>query len=152
MRAVSVTRTFPASAQEAERRWYDTAAWSAWVDGLDRVLDVEPPWPAVGGTVRWESGPAGRGRVTERVIAFEPAAGQTVEVDDASISGRQTVAFTPVGAGCQISLRLEYRLRRRSPVTPVVDVLFIRRAMTQSLDRTLDRFGVRLEDGGGRDP
>ncbi len=36
----------------------------------------------VGGGVTWESGPAGRGRVTETVVDYVPAGGQTVEVGD----------------------------------------------------------------------
>ena len=56
------------------------------------------------------------------------------------------MAFAPVADGVQVVLLLEYRLHRRSPVTPLVDVLFIRRAMAQSLGRTLDRFGARLRD------
>jgi hypothetical protein len=34
---------------------------------------------------------------------------------------------------------------RRSIVSPIVDVLFIRRAMTASLATTVGRFGVELE-------
>ena len=42
--------------------------------------------------------------------------------------------------GVQVELTLSYRLQRRSPVTPVVDLLFIRRAMASSLETTLSRF------------
>jgi hypothetical protein len=49
-----------------------------------------------------------------------------------------------VPAGVEVTLRLEYRLTRRSPVTPVIDALFIRRAMSLSLSRSLARFGARL--------
>ncbi len=63
------------------------------------------------------------------------------------MTARQTVSFAAVGDGVQVTLRLEYRVRRRSPVTPIVDVLFIRRAMAASLDRTLMRFAARLRAG-----
>jgi Polyketide cyclase / dehydrase and lipid transport len=149
MRPVLVQRTFTASPADAERCWYACAGWPAWVDGLDRVLEVSRPWPRPGGVVVWESGPAGRGRVTERVVAFAPGDGQSVEVRDDSITGRQSVAFTPRPDGVSVALTLEYRLRRRSPVSAVIDALFIRRAMAQSLERTLARFGAQLPPAGG---
>ena len=67
--------------------WYDTRRWPAWVDGLDRVVDVAGDWPQAGASVTWESGPAGRGRVIERVVSHEALAGQTLEVQDDSITG-----------------------------------------------------------------
>jgi len=144
MRAVQVTQTFPGTVAAAEARWYDAAAWPAWVDGCDRVLEVAGRWPDAGGSVTWESGPAGRGHVTERVDTHQPGTGQTVEVTDVSIAGRQTVTFTAASGGVAVTLRLEYRLLRRSPILPIVDLLFIRRAMAQSLERTVSRFGAGL--------
>ncbi|HEX3978285.1 MAG TPA: SRPBCC family protein [Solirubrobacteraceae bacterium] len=144
MRQVLAVQSFPASVHEAERCWYDTSRWESWVDGLDRVVQIDAPWPMVGGSVAWESGPAGRGRVTETVVAYTPADGQTVEVTDDTVTGRQAVTFAATGDGVEVTLRLEYRLRRRSLVTPVVDALFIRREMSLSLSRSLARFGARL--------
>jgi hypothetical protein len=40
-----------------------------------------------------------------------------------------------------VSLTLEYRLKERSPITPLLDLVFIRRALRDSLQRTLERFG-----------
>lgn len=145
MRAVRVTEWFEGTVPEAERCWYDTTRWSRWVDGLDRVLAVDDGWPQAGATVIWESGPAGRGRVTEQVIAYEPLSGQTLDVSDGSIRGRQSVLFAPVQAGVEVSLTLEYQLVRRSIVSPLVDALFIRRAMAVSLGATLTHFGVELD-------
>jgi uncharacterized membrane protein len=144
MRAVHATHTFAASVHEAERCWYDTSRWASWVDGLDRVLHTGDPWPMVGGSVTWESGPAGRGRVTETVVAYAPADGQTVLIADDAVTGRQEVAFVAVADGVEVTLRLEYRVTRRSPVTPIVDALFIRREMSLSLSRSLARFGAQL--------
>ncbi|MFZ0089924.1 MAG: SRPBCC family protein [Solirubrobacteraceae bacterium] len=140
MAAVEATRTFPGSVADAEARWYDTSRWSQWVDGLERVEAVDPAYPAAGAAVTWVSGPAGRGRVSERVIEHAPGAGQTVDVQDGAITGRQIVAFATAGDAVSVTLALEYRLRRRSPVTLLLDVLFVRRAMAQSLERTLSRF------------
>ena len=145
MRVVTAADTFPGSVHEAETAWYDTARWPAWVDGLDRVLDVDPRWPRTGSSVIWESGPAGRGRVVERVVAYEPLSGQTVEVEDDTIRGEQWVRFTPADEGVSVELSLEYEIKHRSFLTPLVDVLFIRRAWTISLRSTLHGFGVELE-------
>ena len=144
MRPVQVVQTFAAAVSDAERCWYDTSRWSSWVDGLDTVLETRDPWPLVGGGVTWQSGPAGRGRVTEAVVAYTPADGQTVQVSDDRVTGRQAVTFAAVPGGVEVTLALQYRISRSSPLTPVVDLLFVRRAMTQSLGRSLDRFGVRL--------
>ena len=144
MRPVRAIQTFPTSVAEAERCWYDTDRWAAWVDGLDHVIAIAAPWPDAGGRVTWQSGPAGRGRVTERVVAYGPTDGQALDVADDEMTGRQTVAFRAVPDGVEVTLQLEYRLNRRSLFLPVVDVLFIRRQMTQSLARTLARFGARL--------
>jgi hypothetical protein len=145
MRTVSAVATLPGSVHEAETVWYDTARWPSWVEGLARVTRVDPRWPQLGADVIWESGPAGRGQVVERVVAYEPLAGQTVEVQDDSIRGRQSVAFSPGEERVEIELTLEYEIKKRSPLTPLVDVLFIRRAFRTSLDSTLRRFGLELE-------
>lgn len=145
MRTVSVSQTLPATVHEAEAFWYDTDRWPSWVDGLGRVIEVSSDWPAVGGSVAWESGPAGRGGVLERVIAYEPLAGQTNDVQDDSIRGRQTVTFTPAGErSVEVELALQYEVRKPSPFTPLIDVLFIRGAMERSLRATMSRFAAEL--------
>lgn len=144
MRAVSASQVFEASVPEAEELWYDTGRWTRWIVGLDHVESVSGDWPAVGGQVRWESGPAGRGQVSERVVKYQPLGGQTVEVRDDSIHGTQTVSFVCDGATVAVTLSLSYELKRPSPVMRLVDLLFIRRAMTRSLEQTLARFGAEL--------
>jgi hypothetical protein len=144
VRPVEVAQSFAGTVTEAERCWYEPRRWPRWLDGCERVISIDPDWPRAGSGVTWESGPAGRGRVSERVLEHEPLRGMTVEVADASIRGRQTVAFIPDGDEVSVELALSYRLERRSPVSPLVDVLFIRRAMASSLQSTLHRFGVEL--------
>lgn len=144
VRTVRVTQTLPGTVYEIEQRWYDTSRWTIWVEGLRRVVHVSGAWPAVGSSVTWDSGPAGRGHVVERVVAYEPLAGQTVEVEDASITGRQSIAFVPVDEGVEVQLALSYEIRKRSLFTPLVDALFIKRAMTTSLATTLGRFGAEM--------
>jgi hypothetical protein len=147
MSVARATLIVPGTVHEAETCWYDTSGWPRWVDGLDHILSVDGEWPKRGATVTWESHPAGRGRVIEHVILFEQLSGQTVEVRDDSLSGRQTVSFTPADEDVEIALSLDYQLTQRSLLTPVVDLLFIRRALTSSLRSTLARFGTQL---GGR--
>ena len=146
MRVVTATETYPGSVHEAERVWYDTALWPRFIDGLDSVEEVTPNWPGVGAEVRWRSGPAGRGRVVERVVEYELLDGQELEVRDDSIVGRQRVSFTPEDdSSVTVELRLSYALKGRSPLMALIDLLFIRRAMTTSLQSTLHRFGAELE-------
>ncbi len=142
---MSATIEVPVSVHEAESAWYDTSGWPQWVDQLARVLDVQGDWPRRGSGVVWESGPAGRGRVTERVIEHEPLQGLTALVEDASITGTQRVSFDPVADGVQVQLSLDYRLRRRSPMSALIDLLFIRRLMAASLAKTLSQFRGALE-------
>ena len=136
---------FDGSVHEAETLWYDTSRWRHWVDGLERVVEVSGPWPEAGARVVWQSGPAGRGRVTERVTGYEPLAGQKIEVVDDTITGTQTITFTPLDDGVAVEFTLDYRITKRSLFTPVVDALFVRGAMRSSLQTTLSRFGVELE-------
>lgn len=147
MRTVSAAETFTGSVHDAHERWNDTDAWPSWVEGLSHVVQCSPDWPQVGAQVVWQSGPAGRGRVTERVVSYEPLHGQTVDVEDDAIRGRQSVSFTPGEGAVAVTLTLEYEIKRRSFVTPLVDVLFIRRAMATSLQTTLVRFGAELGSG-----
>jgi hypothetical protein len=143
---VRVNQLLDGSVHEAETCWYDTSRWPEWVDELARVIDVQGDWPHLGAIVTWQSGPAGRGRVKERVTAFEPLEGYSVEVDDDSITGTQRVAFEPAGDGVDVQLSLTYAIKRRSPLTPLIDRLFVRRLMATSLEKTLSNFGVVLEE------
>jgi hypothetical protein len=143
---VRVAQVFPVSVHEAERCWYDTARWPRWVDGLGRVLSVDLHWPKPGSEVVWESGPAGRGRVRERVLAHVPLGGQTVEVEDDSLRGRQAVSFDPAGGGVEVTLTLEYAIKRRWLLTPLIDRLFVRRPMATSLAKTLHGLGEELAE------
>lgn len=152
MAFVSASVELDGSVHEAERCWLDTGRWSAWVEGLEHVDHVDPAYPAAGAEVRWHSGPAGRGAVQERVLAREALGFQRVAVADDSVEGEQEVRFTAAGEGrvC-VDLTLEYRIRARHLLTPVVDRLFIRPAMRRSLESTLHRFGVTLAEERARE-
>jgi hypothetical protein len=128
-------------ASVAEELWYDTRRWPTFVDGLGHVQRVEDGWPRQpGALVVWDSKPGGRGRVLERVVSFEARVGQTLEVEDEKIHGRQTVGFKPGSESCTISLELDYAIKQDRGVPGIVDFLFVRRPMRESLKRTLNRF------------
>jgi hypothetical protein len=132
-------------ASEAEALWYDTARWPTFVDGFSHVVSTEGDWPAVPSTLVWQSTPAGRGRVVERVTAYEARVGQTAEVEDPRMTATQRVVFKPREGGVEVTLSLDYTLKQGGgPIRPVMDFLFIRRAINDALTRTVGRFGREL--------
>jgi hypothetical protein len=131
----------PGRAAAAEDLWYDKHRWPAWIDGFGHVIRLEGDWPEVGARLVWQSPPKGRGRVQERVTAYEPRVGQTVEVEDERLRGTQTVTFEPDGDDVRVTLTLDYELKGGNFFTPLADAVFIRRTIADSLRRTLNRFG-----------
>jgi hypothetical protein len=137
---VRATITVPGRAAEAEELWYDPHRWAAWIDGFGHVAKLEGDWPQAGARLLWDSRPQGRGRVQERVTAYEPRSGQTLEVEDERLHGTQTVTFEPIGDEVRVTLSLDYELKQHGPFRRLTDVLFTRRALRDSLRRTLVRF------------
>jgi uncharacterized membrane protein len=136
------TAVVPGRIIEAEELWYDPHRWPAWVDGFGHVGRLEGDWPDVGARLVWDSPPRGRGRVQEVVTDYEPRIGQAREIEEERLHGTLTVRFESAGADeVQVTLTLEYELKQRNAFTPLVDRLFIRRELTDSLRRTLARFG-----------
>jgi len=140
MGRASASITVKGRAAEAEALWYDPHRWASWVDGFGHVIKLEGDWPEVGSRLVWASPPGGRGLVQERVVAYESRTGQTLEVEDEKMTARQTVSFKPGLDETEVTLTLEYTVKERNPLTPIVDALFIRRSMTDALRRTLRRF------------
>jgi hypothetical protein len=134
----------PGLASEAEALWYDPKRWPAWVDGFGHLFKLEGEWPAAGARAVWDSRPGGRGRVVERVAAYEARSGQTLAVEDEKMQGTQKVGFEPGPEGVAIALELEYEIKDANFFTPLTDALFIRRAMRESLQRSLIRFAQEL--------
>jgi len=134
------------SVEDAEALWYDLQRWPTFIDGFARVVRSEG-WPAGGGTLVWDSTPAGRGRVVEHVTAQVDGEGQTAEVEDPRLSGTQTVAFSALENGVGVTLSLDYKLKQGGPLRALADLFFIGRALRDSLRRTLVRFARELETG-----
>ena len=135
----------PGLAFEAEALWYDPKRWPAWVDGFGHMFKLEGEWPAQGARAVWDSRPGGRGRVVERVTAYEARSGQTLAVEDEKLAGTQTVTFVPGPDGVEVALELHYEIKNANVFTPLTDVLFIRRALRESLQRSLNRFARELQ-------
>jgi Polyketide cyclase / dehydrase and lipid transport len=134
--------------EAALRLWTDLSRWASFIEGFARVVEVDPDWPAAGRVI-WDSIPAGRGRVTEKV-AEPPAAGAfaTLVFED-RLAGRQTFKATESADGARVELSLEYTLTRYGPLGALADAIFIRRALRDSLRRTMARFEVEAEEEAG---
>jgi hypothetical protein len=139
MGRASASVEVPGLASEAEALWYDPVRWPAWVDGFGHLVELADGWPASGEAV-WNSVPGGRERVIETVTAYEPRGGQTLAVEDSRLRGTQRVVFTPGPEHTKVTLSLEYEIKERTPVTWLVDLVFVRREVVASLRRTLARF------------
>jgi hypothetical protein len=136
----------PGRISESEALWYDTSRWPTFIDGFHHAASVDDGWPAQG-TLVWDSTRGGRGRVVERVVRHEPRVIQVAEVEDPTITATQTVSFAALeGERVRVQLELRYKLkeRRLGPLTPVLDVLFIRPRQREALARTLARFAREL--------
>ena len=56
------------------------------------------------------------------------------------------MSLQPVPDGVVVELGLDYSVKRRSPLTPVIDRLFVRGPMTTSLSKSLSQFGAVLSE------
>lgn len=148
---VRAAREVVLAPDEAERLWLDTTRWPTFIEGFAHVLERDDSWPEQGSKLVWESMPGGRGRVQEKVVSR--GAGQLASrlVED-SMHGIQTVSFHPADDGGSIvELELRYELHsttvwRQGPLGALTNLLFIRRALTDSLIRTLRRFATEAAE------
>jgi hypothetical protein len=132
--------------QRAYDLWIDVRRWPTFVDGFARVQRKEDEWPSVGAKLVWESTPEGRGTVTERVLQTEPGDRHVTQVYEERCVGTQSVRFEPDGEGAVAEIEYEYELSKGGPLRGVTDVLFIRRAQSDALVRTLRRFAVEAAE------
>ena len=144
---MGVARASAAAAVDPERAlevWSHLEQWPAFVEGFARILEADPAWPAPGATVVWESIPQGRGRVAEKVVASGDGSFVT-EVSEQALEGVQTVSARPGDEdGAVLELSLDYQLNEAGLLGPITDVIFIRRALSAALGRTLERFATEV--------
>ena len=149
MRRASAQADLVLTPEAALRLWTDVDRWSTFVEGFGRTLERSPEWPSAGARVVWESKPSGRGRVTEKVMEGEGPDRFTTLVFEERLAGTQTFRVVESEAGSRAELALEYRLSKYGPLSVVADAIFIRRAIRDSLRRTLYRFAVEAEEEAG---
>ena len=113
MPSVRAALKMPGLASEAEALWYDPQRWPAWIDGFGHVVKLEGEWPGQGARAVWDSKPGGRGRVAERVTAYEARAGQTLAVEDEQLTGTQRVTFEPGRTRSRWRSSSSYELKSR---------------------------------------
>jgi hypothetical protein len=148
VRTASARATVPLQPDQTLRLWMDPGRWPTFVEGFARVLERSPGWPAEGERIVWESGPGGRGRVTEKVVEAGSDRFATMVFEDALL-GRQMLRVAPHTTGAEVELSLEYTLVKYGPLRWLADAIFIRRALRDSLIRTVNRFTVEAQEEAG---
>jgi uncharacterized protein YndB with AHSA1/START domain len=121
--------------------YFDPDRWPSWVDGFARVAAADG-YPEAGGTLRWESTAAGRGSVSERVLAHQPRSLHRISYTDPGSEGELETRFEMVPAGDEqrrtlVTQTLRYRLTGGGPLRAITDRLFIRPQMRRSVERSL---------------
>lgn len=125
--------------------YFEPRGWPAWVDGFGSVARIES-YPDEGGELVWKSTPAGRGTVTERVLAHEPRRRHKIEFADPESRGELLTRFELVGAATRVTLELDYRLARGGPLAWITERVFVRSQVRKSLQRSLLRFKLEAEE------
>ena len=155
MPLVRETRLVRIRVEQAAALWINLDRWATFVEGFAHVLEKDPEWPSAGSKLVWQSIPGGRGRVTERVVSWvapnEGPGKLSAQVFEEAMTATQTISFEPAEGGTRVALELRYELEpttwaRQGPIGKVTDVFFIRRALSDSLARTLRRFATEAEE------
>ena len=147
MAATSAVRHVELDPGHAWALWTDVRRWPSFVEGFSQVVERAPDWPKPGARIVWTSTPGGRGRVTEKVTESEPGSSFGTRVFEDALSGIQLTSFAAAEDGrTRVELRLDYELARGGPLRVIADVLFIRRALNQALNRTLARFTAEANE------
>ena len=149
MRTASVQAGLVLTPEAALRLWTDVSRWPSFVEGFAREVEVEGEWPGKDARLVWESTPAGRGRVTEKVVEAPVQDRFSTRVFEDRLTGTQTFRVVESEGGSRAELSLEYALTKYGPLGSVADAIFIRRAVRDMLKRTLFRFSVEAEEEAG---
>ena len=138
--------TVQASLSETWDYYFEPRGWPAWVDGFGKV-DSSAGYPEVGGTLTWNSTPAGRGRVAEKVLAHEPRSLHRISFSDPESRGELETRFEIArGERTTVSLELSYELAQGGPFAWLAERFFVRGQVAKSLRRTLLRFRLEVEE------
>jgi uncharacterized membrane protein len=147
MATTSAVRRVELDRERAWALWTDTRRWPSFVEGFHHLVEQAPDWPGEGARLVWQSTPGGRGRVTERVTVSQPGVAFATRVFEEALAGAQHTSFETADDGrTRVELRLDYELADGGPLKAIADVLFIRRALNQALNRTLARFATEAAE------
>ena len=148
MGSVSASTVIEAPLAEVWDFYFRTEAWPEWVDQFARV-ERSDGYPEEGGTLRWQSGAAGRGTVDERVLEHEPRSLHRIVFSDPESEGELEVTFAiESGAdppGTRVTQAMEYSIKGGGPLSGLTDVLFVRSQVRRSLERSLSRLRAEVE-------
>ena len=136
-----------ASLAAAWDHYFDPKGWPDWVEGFERV-ERSDGYPEAGGTLVWQSNPAGRGTVTERVLAHEPRTLHRIAFSDPQSEGELTTRFAIEGEATRLTLELDYTVGGGGALSRITDLLFARSQVIASLRRTLMDFRYAVEESG----
>jgi uncharacterized membrane protein len=131
---------------QAFELWTDLNRWPSFVDGFARIKRPDESWPHPGAKITWESIPGGRGTVTEKVTQSVPGHAFATQVLEEALTGTQTIRFEKEEDGTFAELELDYELTQAGRLGRITDFLFIRRAQSDALRRTLRRFAIEAAD------
>ena len=145
MSQVAASVEIAASLAEVWGYYFDPAGWPAWVDGFESVV-ASDGYPEAGGSLRWRSIPVGRGEVTEHVLEHEARRLHRVAFRDPGTAGELRTAFSIAGEGTRLEQELDYKLVKRGPLAWVTDRLFIRSQVRGSVERSLARLKLEIEE------
>jgi len=134
------------SLAETWDRYFDPGGWVEWVDGFGHTVE-SAGYPNVGGQLVWQSIPAGRGEVTERVTEHAPRRRHRTSFSDPTMEGELDVRFEIEGEGTRITHALDYRLLERGPIARLGAMLFVRGQVRASIRRSLLTFRRVVESG-----
>ena len=149
MGQVAASALIAASLAEVWEFYFDAGSWPLWVDGFAAVESVDG-YPLSGGGLVWTSVPAGRGRVLEKVLEHEPRSLHRVSFKDPESSGEQSARFSiepgSDGGATRVSIDLSYEPKTGAGLlSGAVDWLFVRSQMRRSLERSLARLRLEVE-------
>jgi uncharacterized membrane protein len=134
-----------ASLAEVWDFYYEPRGWPSWVDGFHSV-EAAQGYPDEGGTLVWRSTPAGRGKVSERVLEHQPRRRHRIEFSDPESRGELLTQFELEGQATRVTLTLDYRLAAGGVFAWLTERLFVRGQVTKSLQRSLLRFKHEAEE------
>ena len=145
---VSASVVVEASLAETWDAFFDRRGWPEWVDAFAGVNSSEG-YPGEGGRLVWRTGTAGRGEISERVLAHEPRSMHRIAFSDPTMAGELETRFEIEGEGTRVTQTMDYRLAERG-VFAFLGALFVRSQVARSLERSLAGLQAHVAEAAPR--